>query len=92
MTYVNQPVRKKDAMALVTGQPVFMDDIAPKECLIVKLLRSPHAHAWIRSIKTDIAMKVPGIECILTYKDVPQSVLHWQGRLIQSQVHMIALF
>ena len=36
MTYVNQPVRKKDAMALVTGQPVFMDDIAPKECLIVK--------------------------------------------------------
>lgn len=72
MTYVNQPVRKKDAMALVTGQPVFMDDIAPKECLIVKLLRSPHAHAWIRSIKTDIAMKVPGIECILTYKDVPQ--------------------
>ena len=72
MTYVNQPVREKDAMALVTGQPVFMDDIAPKECLIVKLLRSPHAHAWIRSIKTDIAMKVPGIECILTYKDVPQ--------------------
>ena len=72
MTYVNQPVRKKDAMALVTGQPVFMDDIAPKECLIVKLLRSPHAHAWIRSIKTDIAMKVPGTECILTYKDVPQ--------------------
>ncbi|CVI73324.1 Xanthine dehydrogenase molybdenum-binding subunit [Clostridiales bacterium CHKCI001] len=73
MTYVNQPVRKKDAMALVTGQPVFMDDIAPKECLIVKLLRSPYAHAWIRSIKTDIAMKVPGIECILTYKDVPQN-------------------
>lgn len=72
MTYVNQPVRKKDAMALVTGQPVFVNDIAPKECLIVKLLRSPHAHAWIRSIKTDTAMKVPGIECILTYKDVPQ--------------------
>ncbi len=73
MTYVNQPVRKKDAMALVTGQPVFMDDIAPRECLIVKLLRSPYAHAWIRSIKTDTAMKVPGIECILTYKDVPQN-------------------
>lgn len=73
MTYVNQPVRKKDAMALVTGQPVFMDDIAPRECLIVKLLRSPYAHAWIRSIKTATAMKVPGIECILTYKDVPQN-------------------
>ena len=72
MTYVNKAVRKKDAMSLVTGQPVFVDDIAPKNCLIVKLLRSPHAHAWIRSVKTDIAMKIPGIECILTYKDVPQ--------------------
>ena len=30
MKYVNKPVRKKDAMQLVTGQPVYMDDIAPK--------------------------------------------------------------
>lgn len=37
MKYVNKPVRKKDAMQLVTGQPVYMDDIAPKDCLIVKL-------------------------------------------------------
>ena len=41
MKYVNKPVRKKDAMQLVTGKPVYMDDIAPKDCLIVKLLRSP---------------------------------------------------
>ena len=40
MKYVNKPVRKKDAMQLVTGKPVYMDDIAPKDCLIVKLLPS----------------------------------------------------
>ena len=45
MKYVNAPVRKKDAMALVTGQPVYTDDLAPADCLIVKVLRSPHAHA-----------------------------------------------
>jgi len=45
MKAVNQPIRKKDAMALVTGKPVFMDDLVPKDCLIVKLLRSPHANA-----------------------------------------------
>ena len=50
MKYVNQPVRKKDAMQLVTGQPVYVDDIAPKDCLVVKLLRSPHAHALIEEI------------------------------------------
>ena len=72
MKYVNQPVRKTDAMSLVTGKPVYTDDLAPKDCLIVKVLRSPHANAWVEEIKTGNAMKVPGIACILTYKDVPQ--------------------
>ena len=73
MKFVNKAIRKKDAMALVTGKPVYTNDIAPSNCLIVKLLRSPHAHALIEEINTEIASKVPGIECILTYKDVPQS-------------------
>lgn len=72
MKYVNQPIRKKDAMALVTGKPVYTDDIAPKDCLVVKVLRSPHAHAEILEIKKDIAEKLPGIVCVLTYEDVPQ--------------------
>jgi len=72
MKYVNKGIRKKDAMSLLTGKPVYTDDIAPSNCLIVKVLRSPHAHALIEDINTTIASKVPGIECILTYKDVPQ--------------------
>ena len=72
MKYVNQPVRKTDAMALVTGKPVYTDDLAPADCLIVKILRSPHANAWVEDIKTGTAEKVAGIACILTYKDVPQ--------------------
>ena len=40
MKTVNKPFRKKDAMQLVTGQPVYMDDLIPQDCLIVKLLRS----------------------------------------------------
>ena len=72
MRVVGSPVRKKDAMALITGKPVFTNDMAPKDCLVVKLLRSPHANALIEEIKTDVAMKVPGIEAIYTWKDVPQ--------------------
>ena len=60
--FVNQPVRKKDAMALVTGKPVYTDDVVPSNCLIVKLLRSPHANAIIEEINVDFALKVPGIE------------------------------
>ena len=80
MKYVNQPIRKKDAMALVTGKPVYTDDIAPKDCLVVKVLRSPHAHAAILEIKKDIAEKLPGIVCVLTYEDVPQKRFTMAGQ------------
>lgn len=80
MKYVNQPIRKKDAMALVTGKPVYTDDIAPKDCLVVKVLRSPHAHAEILEIKKDIAEKLSGIVCVLTYEDVPQKRFTMAGQ------------
>ena len=73
MKFVNQSLRKKDAMQLVTGQPVYTDDIAPKDCLIVKLLRSPHANAIVESVNTAIALKVPDIEAIFTWEDVDQN-------------------
>ena len=73
MKIVNQPLRKKDAMQLVTGQPVYTDDLAPKDCLVVKVLRSPHANAIIESINTAIAAKVPDVEAIFTYEDVDQN-------------------
>lgn len=70
MKYVNKPVPKTDAMSLVTGKPVYTDDLAPSDCLIVKILRSPHANAWVEEIKTDAAKKIEGIACVLTYEDV----------------------
>lgn len=73
MNSVGKGVIKKDAMALVTGQPVYCDDLAPKDCLIVKLLRSPHAYAKIKSVDTSIAKRIPGIEAVYTYEDVPTS-------------------
>ena len=72
MKAVNRSVRKKDAMQLLTGQPVYTDDLAPKDCLVVKLLRSPHANAWVEQIDTAAALRVPGVEAVFTWQDVPQ--------------------
>ena len=77
---VSAPVIKKDAMALVTGKPVYTDDLAPKDCLVVKILRSPHAHAIIDDIDVYMACKIPGIACVLTYKDVPQKRFTMAGQ------------
>jgi probable selenate reductase molybdenum-binding subunit len=65
-------IPKTDGMELVLGKPVYTDDIMLNNALVVKVLRSPRAFARIKSIDTDRAMKVAGVECILTYKDLPR--------------------
>ncbi len=73
MNHVNQSIPKKDGMQLVQGHPVYTDDLAPSNALVVKVLRSPHAYAKIRSIQTDAAKKLPGVAAVLTWKDVPRT-------------------
>lgn len=80
MKAVNQPVRKKDAMTLLTGKPVYMDDLVSEDCLIVKVLRSPHANAMVESVNKAAAQKVPGIEAIYTWEDVPQQRFTMAGQ------------
>lgn len=47
----------------------------------MKLLRSPHAHAWIEDISTAAALKVPGIEAVLLIKTYRRRDIHRQDRL-----------
>lgn len=69
---VNKEVRKIDSEAIVTGKPIYTEDlIFHKDVLTIKLLRSPHAFAKIKNIDIKNALKVKGVVNIFTYKDVP---------------------
>lgn len=70
--WVNKPIVKLDAMALSLGKPVYTDDIAPQNALIIKLVRSKHAFAKIKSINTERALKVDGIVAVYTHEDMPK--------------------
>ena len=80
MRMVNQSVPKVDHKALVTGKAVYTNDLAPVDCLVVKIVRSPYAHALIKEINTARALAVPGIACVLTYKDCPDKRFTMAGQ------------
>ena len=81
MKIVNTGVRKVDSLAVVTGRPVYTDDLnINNNALVLKILRSPHASAKILDIDTSIAMRVPGVECILTHHDVPKTKFTLAGQ------------
>jgi len=63
---------KVDGEGLVLGRPAYTDDLAPANALYVKLVRSPHAFARIVSIDAAVALALPGVACVLTWKDCPR--------------------
>jgi putative selenate reductase molybdopterin-binding subunit len=60
--------------AVVSGIAKYTLDIAPPGLLHLKLLRSPHAHARIKSIRKDAVLSVPGVRAVLTWEDAPRKL------------------
>jgi aerobic-type carbon monoxide dehydrogenase small subunit (CoxS/CutS family) len=62
------------ARAVISGGARYTMDVAPAGLLHLKLLRSPHAHARIKSIRKDDALAVPGVRAVLTFEDAPEKL------------------
>ncbi len=72
MAVVGKPEVKVDAVRLAKGNPAFTDDVEPRGMLHAKVLRSPHAHAKIRSIDDSKALAVPGVHAVLHHGNTPR--------------------
>ncbi len=70
---------KSDGIEKATGQAIYADDIALPGMLHAKILRSPHAHARIRSIDATRALSLEGVQAVITGKDlpIPYGVIPW---------------
>ena len=71
MKVVNNKTHSLDGKALMQGKGKYTDDLAEQNSLVIKILRSPHAFAHIKSIDVSEAQKLNGVALVLTYKDVP---------------------
>src|SRR3979409_1655021 len=64
---------KHDGIDKVTGRAKFGADLFLPGMLVGKILRSPHAHARIKSIDTSAAEKLPGVKAVVTRADFPET-------------------
>jgi 2-furoyl-CoA dehydrogenase large subunit len=68
--WVGSSIKRKEDPRLLTGEGHFVDDIQLPNLRHAAILRSPHAHAWIRGIDTSKAEQAPGVLAVITGKDV----------------------
>ncbi len=73
LKFVGKVKRKVDGAKLVRGERVFVEDRREEGSAVLKMLRSPHASAYIKSIDTSEAEKIPGVVTILTHKNTPDT-------------------
>ena len=69
-TGIGQPVRRREDLRLLTGRGRYSDDINVPGQAYAVMVRSPHAHALIRSIDTEAADAAPGVLAVLTGRDM----------------------
>ncbi len=73
-----RPVRP-DGVPKVTGLAQYGSDLAMPGMLVGHILRSPHAHARIRSIDTSRAAALPGVKAVVTSADFPEQKFEYVG-------------
>ena len=71
LDFIGKPTGKIDGSALVSGEPVFVEDKVPQNAWCLHVLRSPFAHAYIKSIDTQEAEKLDGVAKIVTAFNCP---------------------
>ncbi len=69
---VGHSVAKTEGIGLLSGRARYTDDFPLSGMLYARIVRSPHAHARIRSVDASKALALPGVHCVLTHEDVPR--------------------
>jgi len=78
--YIGKRITKVDALRLVAGEKAFVEDRVENGACIMKVLRSPHAHANIRRIDTSAAEALPGVVAVFTHANVPRKPYSQAGQ------------
>jgi CO/xanthine dehydrogenase Mo-binding subunit len=80
-SYIGRSVPRPNLQRLTQGRGQYVSDVSLPRMAHVAFLRSPHAHARIKSIKTDTAKKIPGVIAVVTGAELAKVMTPWVGVL-----------
>ncbi len=73
--------KRKEDGRFIQGKGSYVDDVKLPGMLFADFVRSPHAHARIKSIRKERALALPGVHAVLTADDLKPLNLHWMPTL-----------
>ena len=71
LRHVGKPGGKVDAAAAIKAEACFVEDFVAADACVLKMLRSPHAHAYINHIDTTEAESMPGVVAVFDHRNCP---------------------
>ena len=69
-SYIGRPLKRAEDPKLITGRGSYVDDLKLPGLAHLVFLRSPHAHARVKSVRVETARRVPGVIGVFTAKDL----------------------
>jgi aerobic carbon-monoxide dehydrogenase large subunit len=81
--YVGMPIKRREDVRFITGAATYVDDIKLPNMLHAAILRSPRAHARIRSMDTSKALQLPGVIKVFTFQDLGELAVPVPIRMYQ---------
>ena len=82
---LGQSIKRKEDARFIRGKGNYVDDLKLPGMLYLDIVRSPYAHAKIKAIHMDKALKIPGVLAVVTGKDLEAAKLAWMPTLMSDQ-------
>ncbi len=82
---IGQSIKRKEDARFIRGKGTYVDDVKFPDMLYLDIVRSPYAHATIKAIHMEKALKVPGVLAVITGKDLEAAKLAWMPTLMSDK-------
>ncbi|TLZ62076.1 MAG: carbon-monoxide dehydrogenase large subunit [Methanobacteriota archaeon] len=82
---IGQPIKRKEDARFIRGKGNYVDDVQLPGMLYLDIVRSPYAHALIKYIDIEKALKVPGVLAVIRGKDLEAAKLAWMPTLMSDK-------